>query len=134
MIELQPAVKKETRRIAVMTAAGVVLMWIAFFAGHLITPESIPFDYKVILGGLAGGAVAVLNFLLMAVTVQKAANAATEDEARMRVKSSYSQRLMLQILWVILAIVLPCFQFAAGIAPLLFPSLGIKFLTVTGKI
>jgi len=28
--------------------------------------------------------------------------------------------------WVILAIVLPCFQFAAGIAPLFFPSLGIK--------
>jgi hypothetical protein len=40
---------------------------------------------------------------------------------------------MLQILWIIAAIAAPCFQFVAGIAPLMFPSLGIKALAVTGK-
>ena len=44
----------------------------------------------------------------------------------MRLKSSYTQRMLLQILWVIAAVAAPCFQFAAGIAPLLFPSFGIK--------
>ena len=125
-MEIQPAVKKETKRIAVITAAGVVLMWVVFGALHLATPESVPFDYTVILGGLAGGAVAVLNFFLMGLTVQKVASTENEDAARMQMKSSYSQRLMLQILWIILAIVVPCFHFAAGIAPLLFPSFGIK--------
>jgi hypothetical protein len=33
---------------------------------------------------------------------------------------------MIQLVWGILAITLPCFQFVAGIVPLLFPSFGIK--------
>lgn len=133
MIEIQPAVKKETKRIAAVTAAGVALMWIAFFVLHLAAPESVPFDYTVFLGGIAGGAVAVLNFFLMGLTVQKVAAADNEDSARLQMKSSYTQRLMLQILWIILAIVVPCFHFVAGIAPLLFPSFGIKLATLAGK-
>lgn len=126
MAAIQPAVKKETKKIAAYTAAGTVLMWILFGILHAVTPESVPFDYTVILGGAAGSAVAVLNFFLMGLTVQKVASTENEDSARMQMKSSYSQRLMLQILWIVAAIAAPCFQFAAGIAPLLFPSLGIK--------
>lgn len=133
MIEIQPAVKKETKRIAAVTAAGVVLMWIAFLVLHLVTPESVPFDYTVFLGGIAGGAMAVLNFFLMGLTVQKVAATDNEDSARLQMKSSYTQRLMLQILWIILAIVVPCFHFVAGIAPLLFPSFGIKLSALMGK-
>ena len=41
---------------------------------------------------------------------------------------------MMQMLWVILAIVLPCFQFVAGILPLLIPGTAIKLVgTVKGK-
>ena len=47
-------------------------------------PEKVPFDYTVILGGLGGGAVAVLNFFLMGLTVQKAAACEDEGSARMR--------------------------------------------------
>mgnify|MGYP000345413049 FL=1 len=36
----------------------------------------------------------------------------------------------MQILWVILAIVAPCFHFVAGIAPLLFPGTGIKIMGI----
>ena len=53
--------------------------------------------------------------------MQKAAAATDEDTARMRIKASYSQRMLIQMLWVILAIVAPCFHFVAGIVPLLFP-------------
>lgn len=128
--KLQPAVKKETKRITVVTFSGVVLMWVVFFILHLITPESVPFDYTVILGGIGGGVVAVLNFFLMALTVQGVAAQTDESMARDQMKASYKQRLMLQIIWMIVAMAAPCFQVVAGIAPLLFPSLGIKAMAV----
>ena len=39
---------------------------------------------------------------------------------------------MMQMLWVILTIVLPCFQFVAGILPLLFPNIVIKTVGIIG--
>ena len=126
MRSVSPAVKQETMRIASGTAIGVVLMWVVFFFLHQVNPEKIPFDYTVFLGGAAGGCVAVLNFFFMGLAVQKAAAATDEDTARMRIKASYSQRMLIQMLWVILAIVAPCFHFVAGIVPLLFPGTGIK--------
>lgn len=123
---VQEAVKKETKRVAVITAIGVVLMWVVFGVLHIAVPEKVPLDYTVFLGGAIGGLVAVLNFFFMGLAVQKAASASDEDTARMNIKASYSQRMMLQMLWVILAIVAPCFHFVAGIVPLLFPGTGIK--------
>lgn len=123
---VQEAVKKETKRVAVITAIGVALMWIVFGVLHIAVPEKVPLDYTVFLGGVVGGLVAVLNFFFMGLAVQKAASASDEDTARMNIKASYSQRMMLQMLWVILAIVVPCFHFVAGIVPLLFPGTGIK--------
>lgn len=131
--KLQPAVKKETMRVAGITAAGVVVMWIVFAVLHLGILGEVPFDYTVILGGLGGGIVAVLNFFLMALTVQKVAAQSDEELARTQMKASYSQRMMLQILWIVVAIAVPCFQFVAGIAPLLFPSLGIKAMALFKK-
>ena len=126
MRSVSPAVKQETMRIASGTALGVVLMGVVFFFLHQVNPEKIPFDYTVFLGGAVGACVAVLNFFFMGLAVQKAAAATDEDTARMRIKASYSQRMLIQMLWVILAIVAPCFHFVAGIVPLLFPGTGIK--------
>lgn len=130
---VQPAVRKETKKVAVSTIVGLIIMWIVLFAFHMAMPENIPFDYTVFLGGIGGGIVAVLNFFLMGLTVQKVAATADEDSARMRMKSSYSQRMMMQMLWVIIAIVVPCFWFVSGIIPLLFPSLGIKIAGILKK-
>lgn len=127
---VQEAVKKETKRVAMITGVGVILMWIVFVVLHIFMPEKVPLDYTVFLGGAVGGIVAVLNFFLMGLAVQKAASATDEDTARMNIKASYSQRMMLQMLWVILAIVVPCFQFVAGIVPLLFPGTGIKIVGI----
>ena len=125
---VQPAVKKETKRVVMITGAGLILMWILFAILHYTMPDKVPFDYTVILGGIGGGMIAVLNFFLMGLAVQKAASATDEGTARMKLKASYSQRFMMMILWVIAAIVAPCFQFVAGIAPLLFPGTGLKFV------
>ena len=106
MDNVQPAVKKETGKVAAITGIGLILMWIVFGVLHAFMPQKVPFDYTVFLGG--------------------AAAATDEDTARMRIKASYSQRMLIQMLWVILAIVAPCFHFVAGIVPLLFPGTGIK--------
>ena len=99
---IQPAVRKETEHVMVYTAAGVAVMWCVFLALHLVMPEKVPFDYTVILGGLFGGAVAVLNFFLMGMAVQKAAAETEEAAAKRWIQASYSQRNMMQMLWVIL--------------------------------
>lgn len=127
---VQPAVKKETKRIIKITIVGLILMWILFAVLHFAMPDKVPLDYTVFLGGIGGGVVAVLNFFLMGLAVQKAASASDEGTARMKLKASYSQRFLMQILWVILAIVAPCFHFVAGIAPLLFPGTGIKIMGI----
>lgn len=131
--EIQPAVKKETKRVAVMTGIGLLIMLAGFLVLHMIFPDKVPFDYTVVLAGIVGSLVSVGNFFFMGLTVQKVAAQTNEDAARTRMKASYSQRMMAQMLWVVLAIVLPCFQFAAGIIPLLFPSMGIKIMGILKK-
>ena len=80
---------------AVYTAIGAVLMWVIFGILHGVMPEKVPFDYTVFLGGIGGGLIAVLNFFLMgSLTVQKVAASADEDAARMKMKASYSQRML----------------------------------------
>ena len=130
MKNIAPAVKQETKKVAIATGIMTILMWIGFAIGHQINPETIPLNYKVFLGGICGSVVAVLNFFLMGLTVQQVANTEDEGLARSRMRASYSQRFLLQIVWIILAIVLPVFQFVAGIAPLLFPSISIKLRTL----
>ena len=60
---VQPAVKKESRKVAIGTFVCVVLMWAVFGIGHLAAPEQIPFDYTVILAGGIGGVIANRAFL-----------------------------------------------------------------------
>ena len=123
---IAPAVRQETRNIAVYTAVGTVLMLTACGAAHYFVPDKVPFDGTVVLAGIVGSVVAVLNFFLMGLAVQKVASTEDEQLARGYMKSSYSFRMMMQMLWAVLAIVLPCFWFVTGLVPLLFPSLGIK--------
>ena len=74
---VQPAVKKETKRVVMITGAGLILMWTLFAILHFTMPDKVPFDYTVIVA--------------------------------------------------------PCFQFVAGIAPLLFPGTGLKFVGIFHK-
>ena len=130
--KLAPAIRKETKSVGLYTCVGVAVMWVVFAVLHRVMPEKVPFDITVILGGLCGGAVAVLNFFLMALTVQKVASTEDEQQARVLMKASYSRRTLMQMLWVIAAIAAPCFHFAAGILPLLFPGAGIKLTGILG--
>ena len=130
---LQPAVKKETQKVVIYTVVGVVLMWIVLFLLRPTMPDKIVFDYTTILAGIIGGGVAILNFFLMGISVQNIAATEDQDLAKKKMKTSYSQRMALQLIWVVIAIAAPCFYFVAGILPLLFASLGIKFMAVIKK-
>lgn len=130
---IQPAIKSETKKVALSTFICVAIMWIVFVILHMVMPDKIPFDYTVILGGLGGGFIAVLNFFLLGLTVQKVANTQDEDLAKKLMKSSYSRRFLMQMLWCVVVMIAPCFQLVAGIAPLLFPSIGIKFVGIFMK-
>lgn len=123
---LEPAVKKETKNVIIYTVIGFALMITVFLVCHLIWPDTVPFDYTVFLGAVCGSIITVLNFFLMALTVQKVASMDDRDAATKLMKNSYSRRLLIQCLWIVAVIFAPCFQLFAGILPLLFPSFGIK--------
>ena len=123
---IQEATKTETLRVAAGTGIGVCLMVITFGILHCVMPEKVPFDYRVFTGGIVGGAVAVLNFFLMGLTVQQVAAQKDDKQAYQRMKASYSQRMLLQIVWIILALTVPVFNGVAGILPILFPGLTVK--------
>lgn len=130
-MKLQPEAKKELLRIAGGTALCTAAMWALFAALHLVNLA--PFDSTVILGGLVGSAVAVGNFYGICVMVQKALDEPDEGRRKMQLKLSYNARMLVQGLWVIIAIAAPCFQALAGAAPLLFPRVTIYYLQITGR-
>lgn len=125
-MQIQPAVKKETSRIASGTAILTILMFAGFIFLQRLLPERVPFDYKVILSGILGSIIATGNFFLMGLTVQKVTFSESEDAAYKAMKSSYRFRTATQLLWAVLTLILPCFNGAAGILPLFFPNLCIK--------
>lgn len=91
-------------------------MWVLFAALHLV--GWVRFDYTVILGSLVGAAVAVGNFAGICFVVQKIIDEPDEKRRKATLQLSYNSRMLLQALWVVVAIAAPCFQPFAGVLPL----------------
>ena len=148
---IQPAVRTETRKIAV----GVLALSVLMVAVFLILRR---FDYTVLLGALLGSAAAIGNFFLMALSVQRAADSmprlpaqepedpeAEEEDASERplseeakragnrVRVSYALRLLLLAAIALLAVKLPCFHPVAALLPLLFPRIVIALMALLQK-
>ena len=124
-MKIAPAVKKETGHIALGTAVGVAIM-LAVFAvlGRL--------DAGVAVSGILGGALAVANFFLLGLTVQKIADGQPEDRARKWMQFSYNMRMLLMVVWLIVALAVPFFNWIAALVPLLMPRLTIAVMQATG--
>lgn len=125
----QETVVRETRRIAIGEAVMLVIMYIVYAAlGR--------FSLDVLLGGLVGGLYAVLNFFMLGMTVQKAAQIQPENAelARMQMKSSYNTRMVGMLLVAVVAFALPFVDGLAAIIPMLFPRLTILVLQITGRV
>ena len=125
-MKLQKAVKDETVFVALGSIILSVIMVIVFFVLHRVFPERVPMDLPVIIGAVGGCAVAIGNFFLMAVTVQKVAGIENYDQAYRSMQVSYRYRTFLQLIWCVLCMVLKFINPVAGILPLLWPSLLIK--------
>ena len=91
-MKLQKAVKEETIFVALGSLVLSVLMVCAFFGLNRVFPEQVPMGMPVILGAAGGCAVAVGNFFLMALTVQKVAGIENYDQAYRSMQVSYRYR------------------------------------------
>ena len=125
----QETVLRETKRIAVGVFSMLAIMLVVYAALGC-------FSLAVVLGGLIGALYAVLNFLLLGMTVQKVAEMreGNEELARMQMKSSYNMRMVIMILLIVVAFALPFVDGLACMIPMLFPRLTILVLQLTGKI
>ena len=131
-MKLQPASKKEIKRIAMGTGVCDLILLAVLFV--LSLEGLLTFNYTVFLGILIGSCVAILNFTIMCLTIQKATGIDDQKQMKAFIQGSYNGRLMLQAGWVVVAILVPHFQVVASAAPLLFPNLTIIYLQMKGRL
>ncbi len=82
-------------------------------------------NITVLLGNALGGGVAVLNFFLMGLTVQKAV-VLEEKEAKSAMKVSQLYRNLMLIVTAVVGIAVSIFNSIAVIVPLFFPRIAIS--------
>ena len=107
-MKLEPESRKQLLRIAGGTAICTAAMWVLFAALHLV--GWVRFDYTVVLASLVGAAVAIGNFAGICFVVQKIIDEPDEKKRKATLQLSYNSRMLLQAVWVVVAIAAPCFQ------------------------
>ena len=132
-MKLQSASQKEILRISKGTLICDALLIAVLF---LLSQFDIgTFRLLPILLGVAGGTVvAIANFTILCLTVQKAVDIEDKKAMKARFQLSYNLRLFLQAGWVVLCLALPQIHFIAGAAPVLFPNAVIFYLQRTNKL
>lgn len=131
-MKLQSASRREVKRIACGTAVGGALLVAAMFALSLMGIGA--FDYRVITGAIGGCIVAVVNFTMMCMTIQRAVNIGEQKAMKAFIQGSYNGRLLLQAGWIVAAYLMPWVNVFAAALPLLFPNLMIFYLQARGKL
>lgn len=132
-MKLQPASKKELRRIAAGTLVCDVIMVAGLFLASQFDIGT--FDLpRILLGAAGGSAMAILNFAILCLTIQGAVNFDDQKKMKSFIQGSYNGRLALQALWVVICIIVPQIHVLAGAAPLLFPNVVIFWLQSRGKL
>lgn len=125
MKKIDATVLRETLYIS----AWVLILSVLTQAIFLIIGQ---WDYKVLLGNLLSGSVAILNFFLMGLTVQSAVTK-EEKEARSAIKLSQLYRFLFVVIVVIIGIVAPCFSNWTVIIPIFFPRVALLFRPLFDK-
>ncbi|MBO5169608.1 MAG: ATP synthase subunit I [Candidatus Faecousia sp.] len=129
---LQPASRKELKRIAVGSAVCAVLEIALFW---LLSVFGIGrFSYRIVTGTVGGTLMGILNFALMCLMIQNATGIADEKLMKAKVRGSYNLRKIIQILWVVAAFLIPGINVLAAAIPLFFPNVVIYYLQFRGKL
>ena len=130
---LQPASRKEVKRVAVGTLVCDVLLVAGLFLASQFDIGT--FDLgKILISAAIGSCIAVLNFALMCLTVQSALGMTDQKKMKAKFQLSYNARMILQSGWTVIAFLIPGLHFIAGAAPVLFPKVTILYLQATGKL
>lgn len=132
-MKLQPASRKELKRIAIGTLICDAIMIPGLF---LLSQFGIgTFDIiRILLGTVGGSLIAIANFAVMCLTVQNAVEISDQKKMKAFFQASYNGRLLLQAAWVVVALLVPQIHAVAGAAPLLFPNAVIFYLQSKGKL
>ena len=131
-MKLQSASQREVKRIACGTAVGGVLLVAVMYALSMVGVGT--FDYRVITGVIGGCIIAVLNFFLMCLTIQRAVSMSEQKSMKAFIQGSYNGRLFLQAAWIVAAYLMTWVNVFAAAIPLLFPNLMIFYLQARGKL
>ena len=132
-MKLQPASRREIKRIAIGTLVLDVLMIAAFALLGLL--KIMDFQIlPILLAAAIGSGLAIGSFTLLCITVQQAVE--IEDRKKMQAKFqlSYNIRMVVQAGWVIICFFVPWLNIFAGAIPLMFPKVTILYLNGRGKL
>ena len=131
-MKLQAASQREVKRVACGTAVGGVALIAVMFVLSLMGIGE--FDYRVFTGVIGGCIVAVLNFTMMCITIQRAVGIGEQKAMKAFIQGSYNGRLLLQAGWIVAAYLISWINVFAAAIPLLFPNLMIFYLQARGKL
>ena len=133
-MKLQAASRKEVSRIAVGVLAcdGVMIAGL-FLLSQLGVGE---FDLvKILISAALGSVIAIVNFIILCLTIQSALEIENKRKMKARFRTSYNLRLLIQAAWIV-----GCFflrgkvHFIAAAAPVFFPNVWLVYLQLTGRL
>ena len=132
-MKLQPASRREIKRIAIGTAILDTLMIAAFAVLGLLKIMNFQL-LPILLATAIGSCLAIGSFTLLCLTVQQAVE--MEDKKKMQAKFqlSYNIRMVVQAGWVVICFFVPWLNIFAGAIPLAFPKVTILYLNGKGKL
>lgn len=115
-MKLDKSIRTELAFVVGGLVVGDVLICVVFALLHA-------FDYTVALGALWGSLFAWLSIFLLAVYVQKAADASEEEKpiAQNRLRATYSLRMFLMAAAIVASVVIPFLNYIAALIPFLIP-------------
>ena len=124
-MKLSPSVVRESRRIALGVGVMCAVMLLVFLVIGKMT-------WPVIAGAATGYALAVGNFFVMALNVQKLLDSVTsgdegaEKTIKAKMRLSYNYRMLFVVAALLVAIFVFNVNWITALMPLLFPQIVIK--------
>ena len=132
-MKLQPASRKEIKRIALGTLAcdGLLVAGLWLLSQFGIGTFGL---VRIVLSAACGSVIAVANFTILCLTVQSAVEIENKRKMKARFQLSYNIRMVIQAGWVVFCFLVKPLHFVAGALPILFPNVVIFYLQFTGRL
>ena len=133
-MKLQAASRKEVSRIAfgVLVCNGIMVA-----ALFLLSQLGVgTFDLgKILIGAALGSVIAIVNFIILCLTIQSALEIENKRKMKARFQTSYNIRLLIQAAWIVACFFLrEKIHFFAAAAPVFYPNIWLVYLQLTGRL